>query len=234
MISRITGSVFSNGNEARAQRLRRRLASRRGEGLVEIAQQLRSSALLEQNRMRFVGITSSSHGEGVTSVAAGVACLLAELCPGEVLLVDGNRRSPAIGRLFGMRGAAGFTDAISGRQPLEECVHAGPYPGLFIMPAGRARPTPAAVSAHEGPTIEAIESRYEQVIYDLPPVSEIAHWIIPEPLLDAVLLVVEAERVSKLVVEQSTSQLRRAGVTVLGAVLNKQHRRIPNWLYRRL
>jgi len=47
---------------------------------------------------------------------------------------------------------------------------------------------------------ETLRARFEHVILDLPPVAEVAHWNIPDPLLYGVLLVVEAERVGKLVV----------------------------------
>jgi Mrp family chromosome partitioning ATPase len=53
-------------------------------------------------------------------------------------------------------------------------------------------------------------------------------------LLDGVLFVIEAERVRWQVAERTTEHLRRANVRLLGAVLNKRRRHVPEWLYRTL
>jgi Mrp family chromosome partitioning ATPase len=48
------------------------------------------------------------------------------------------------------------------------------------------------------------------------------------------VLVVEAARTVREVAAETTEELRRTGVRVLGAVLNRRRYYLPGWIYRRV
>ena len=70
------------------------------------------------------------------------------------------------------------------------------------------------------------------VIVDLEPLRESSQVVSLAGALDAVAIVVQADRERREVVSRSVETLTRAGHRVAGAVLNKRVRRIPAFLYR--
>jgi Mrp family chromosome partitioning ATPase len=52
--------------------------------------------------------------------------------------------------------------------------------------------------------------------------------------MDAVILVIEAEKTRWEVARKAKEELEKAGATILGAVLNKRKYYIPRSIYRRM
>ena len=65
---------------------------------------------------KIVLFTSATRGEGVSTVSANLACVLAESgrC---VLLVDANLRHPSQHLQFGLPNDRGFSDLLTGGAP---------------------------------------------------------------------------------------------------------------------
>jgi len=73
-------------------------------------------------------------------------------------------------------------------------------------------------------------SDFDYIIFDMPPVSQISVTPRLAGLMDMVLLVIEAEKTDRDVVEKATNLLAQSKAHV-GAVLNKTHNYIPKRLY---
>ena len=85
--------------------------------------------------------TSATRGEGVSTVSANVACVLAE-SGRAVLLVDANLRHPSHHLRFRVPNDRGFSNLVTGSGTLEELVQAVPNrPNLFLLLAGPPRET---------------------------------------------------------------------------------------------
>jgi Mrp family chromosome partitioning ATPase len=82
--------------------------------------------------------------------------------------------------------------------------------------------------------LERLRREYRYILIDCPSLREAEHAVILAPLVDGVVMVVEANRTQKdqfLYVERT---IENAGGRVLGHVLNKRTYVIPNWLHRRM
>jgi hypothetical protein len=71
-------------------------------------------------------------------------------------------------------------------------------------------------------------------LVDAAPVDRRPDALAMAPCVDAVVLVVRAERASCEAVQRAVAELRRAGGNVLGAVYNAKPLHIPAAVYRRL
>ncbi len=80
----------------------------------------------------------------------------------------------------------------------------------------------------------AVRARFAAVTVDAPALERSYEAITLAGQMDAVIVVVEAERTRAPVVEHLVNVLRRAEAPVVGTVLNKRRYRIPRFLYSRL
>lgn len=188
-----------------------------------------------RNPISAVGITSCYAGEGVSTVAVQLA--LAAVSTGmRVVLVDLNWRRPAVHRLFNVPAGPGVSEALSGLVDSDSCIQPSPIAGLSLMTAGAvAGHVNAAASLDQlGGLIRSLRADYELLIFDLPESAPAGSDLPVGRMLDGIVMVIEAHRVRWEVAARVQELLSRAGVNVLGAVLNKRRQPIPGWLYRTL
>jgi capsular exopolysaccharide synthesis family protein len=187
--------------------------------------------------LKTLGVTSCYRGEGVSTAAAHLA-IAAALSGGErrVLLVDANRTRPKLHRMFGQEAGPGWAELLLESAELSLTLQPSGAANLSLLTAGSSRQ-----AAHAGDDAERLDglladlqAEFDLVVFDMPAVQDASASDRLASLLDGVLLVIEAERVRRQVAERTTEQLRRANVRLLGAVLNKRRRHVPNWLYRTL
>jgi len=180
-------------------------------------------------------ITSPDHGEGTSTVAAGLARILAERAGLRMLLVEANFRSPALAERLHVEAAAGFAGALAGQASLDGTVAKTGTPNLALVPAGLA----AAGSARllSGPRfavlLDELAAMGDLVILDAPPVLPYADALTLASKVDRVILVTQADRTQRGHLERAKDELDKAGATILGVVLNRKASHAPPWLQRR-
>lgn len=182
--------------------------------------------------VRSVLVVSALHGEGSSSVA----CLLARAIVGggrtRALLVDVNLRTPALWRLMNAQSQAGFMNVIAEDRRLDEVIQATEIEGVTLVTAGNGRLS--AVEVIDNPrTPEVVEgfARLADVTFiDAPPVTLYPDARALAPLVDGVILVIEADATPVSVAARATEILRESGANILGVVLNKTRQYIPERL----
>lgn len=185
--------------------------------------------------IHILGLTSCSRGEGVTTVATQLSATAARSLKLPVILVDCNLLHPSVHRVFGVPIGPGVCDALRDEAPLDEFVQPSPIPNLSLLTAGarnvRTPIQPWSLSFSR--RLRALSEGAGLVIVDLPASTEASPPGIGKSL-DAALLVVEAEKIGWEFAKRTTAVLKRAGVNVLGAVMNKRRYHLPGWLYEAL
>jgi Mrp family chromosome partitioning ATPase len=182
--------------------------------------------------MRGLGLTSCCRGEGVSTLAAHLALTAASYEAGRILLVDGNLAHPSLAARFGMAECPGVAEYLKADEYEGDLFAASPVAGLWILPAGRLRGSPASAfgSPRLPELVQEATGRFALTIFDLPPVAQASCMCVLGPLLDGMLLVIEAERVRWEAAQRAKELLSRAEANILGAVLNKRRERSPDWV----
>jgi Mrp family chromosome partitioning ATPase len=187
--------------------------------------------------LKTLGVTSCYGGEGVSTAAAHLA-IAAALEGGErrVLLVDANGARPNVHRMFGQEPGPGWADLLNESAELSLALQPSGAARLSLLAAGLVRRAHRAGDAAErlDALLAELQLEFDLIVFDMPAVRDAGANDRLAGLLDGVLFVIEAERVRWQVAERATEQLRRANVRLLGAVLNKRRRHVPDWLYRTL
>jgi len=179
-------------------------------------------------------ITGAFPGEGKTVTAINLAITLSHEINHSVLLVDADLRSPSITRFFGLGDQPGIVDYLTAGVPIPELLlHPQGISKLVVLPAGRAVPQAAELlnSPVMRDLVQELKHFYPNryVIFDLPPLLVYADALAFAPLMDGILVVVEARKTPKESIQRCQEMLKK--FKLLGFVLNKvEETSIPDYL----
>jgi capsular exopolysaccharide synthesis family protein len=185
---------------------------------------------------RVVLMTSSAHGEGTTTVAASFARVVAQDPSVRVLLVDANLRRPTVGTYFGVGPRPGLAEILSGAAVPDGLAVPADQGNLHVLAAtgDATRAATAFAPASVRQFLNEVGTAYDWVIFDAPPVLESPETAVLGGVVDTTVLVVRAARTKGGVAQRAIDQLVKAGVPVLGVVLNRRRHDIPEFIYRRV
>lgn len=82
--------------------------------------------------------------------------------------------------------------------------------------------------------LEQLRRQYRYILIDCPSLREADHAVVLAPLVDGIVLVVEANRTQKEQFLYAERAIEYAGGRILGHVLNKRTYVIPDWLHRKM
>jgi protein-tyrosine kinase len=173
------------------------------------------------NTIMFAG-PRPNEGKSITTI--NVAISIAQELDKTVLIVDADLRNPSIHKYFGLSGKKGLVDFIKGGVPIPELlVHPEGIGKLVILPGGK--PTSDAAELIKSPQMvdlvhelkHCYQDRY--VLFDLPPLLNFADALAFAPLMDGIVLVIEAGQTTREALSQCLEMVSE--FNVLGVVINK-------------
>jgi len=193
-------------------------------------------AALAGRRPRVLLFTASTPGEGTTTVAASFARVLAQDPAARVLLVDGNAHRPGVSLFFGLPAQPGLAHALATGLPVDDLVRPVERENLHVLPAmtgesGAARRLTQPLLRR---FLAEFGARYDYVILDAPPVLEAPETVVLGSAVDTTILVLRAASTKTGVVNRAVETLAKAGVPLLGVVLNRRRLDIPEFIYKRI
>ena len=169
--------------------------------IAEAFRMLRTSLMLALGGdKKVVVFTSTVSGEGKSFVAINTALSLA-LLNRKVLLVELDLRIPRVRQYIHLEAKSGITNYLSGLEDdIEQLVvPSGINENLDVLPSGPIPPNPAELLTH--PTLDKaiarLCERYDYIVIDSPPVSQVADTLIINRVSDATVYVCRAGYSSK-------------------------------------
>ncbi|AOH83797.1 hypothetical protein AWL63_07255 [Sphingomonas panacis] len=175
-------------------------------------------------------ITSSNPNEGKTTTAISLAQSFAQEGK-RVLLVDADMRRPSLHKMLGFNNAEGFANALNGeRRAADVIVHDGH--GYDVLPSGPISPNPARLlSGGLRGLLADLESRYDMVIFDGPPIVGLADVPILSAAIEETILVIQARKSRRRVVMSALRRLRSSRSSIVGVILTKFDHRSADYAY---
>ncbi len=178
----------------------------------------------KENGWKTMMITSAVQGEGKTLTAVNLALTFAKEFNQTVLLVDGDLKQQMIHSLLGFSSKRGLVDYLVDHQPLEDLII---WPGidkLTFISGGKKIPesTELLASPKMRDLVSEMKSRYADrfIIFDVPPLLDRADALAFAPLVDCILMVVQAGKTSIHDVKNAVELIPKE--KFLGFVLNRQ------------
>lgn len=169
-------------------------------------------------------ITSATPNEGKTTTAINLSLSFARHAQQTALLVDMDLRSPDISTYLGLEHHAGLTDYLVKNIPLDSLlIHPDGMEDIVVLPAGQS---------HQGSTellgtpkmqslVRELKTRYADryVVFDCPSLVDNPDALIFSSYVDAIILVVEADRAPKEKIKKAIAML--GDKEIAGLVMNK-------------
>lgn len=186
---------------------------------------LRTQVLHEmrKNKWSTLAVTGPVAGIGKSTVAANLAASISLEVNQTVLLVDLDLRRPSLHRYFGVEPEYGILDYIESDVPLENILVNPTFERLVLLP-GKGTSSASSELLSSPRMIELIKelrNRYASriVIFDLPPLLNLADAMVFLPNVDSSILVIENGKNTESDVTKSLRLL--ASTNLIGTVLNK-------------
>jgi Mrp family chromosome partitioning ATPase len=176
---------------------------------------------------------AASPGEGASTLSSEFALIAARTADSHVLLVDADRIQLSTAMNFGCQTDLGIFDQVQAGNPLEEKLVTAPDTALQIGAlCGQLSPP---LSRKAMPLLyERFRAKYEFTIVDCPAVFSDRYFELSPEAADGVVLVVQAERNRPEIIRQAQSLIEDSGGKFIGAILNRRHSYIPDFIYRLL
>jgi polysaccharide biosynthesis transport protein len=169
-------------------------------------------------------MTSSRPAEGKSSSSYSLGVQLADL-GNRVLLIDGDMRKPSF--VVPERSEFGLSSLLTSGAPYEKHIVRTTSENLLLMPSGPVPPNPANIIIPENLTkiLAKLRERFDYIIIDSPPVAGFPDAALMGVCCDGVLFTVESGKTRTTTARSAISQLRLAGVNILGVNLTKAQTR---------
>ena len=174
------------------------------------------------NHPRSILFTSSLPAEGKTTTSANLAITMAA-GGARVCVVEGDLRRPRLLEYMGMDGSVGLTNVLIGQANLSDVLQQFTNASLYVLGAGSIPPNPSELlgSAAMEKTLRELESRFDVVIIDAPPLLPVTDAAVLSTITGGTIVVVGSGLVDRDHLARSLQSLDAVNGRVLGLVLNQ-------------
>jgi capsular exopolysaccharide synthesis family protein len=191
---------------------------------------------LNKKKRKTLIFTSATPCEGTTTISVSYARLLALKGEGRILICEMNARKPVFKELFAVNNGDGISDYFSGDSNLASIARATSADNLDVIHVGKV--DPAFIQIHMQRVfprlVEEAASVYDTVIFDTPAVVSSPETAPMCSYVDGVVIVVQAGKTKREIVQRSLNSIARYDGNVLGIILNRKKYYIPGFLYKRI
>jgi len=183
---------------------------------------------------RSILVTSAQEEEGKSLTVNALARALARLDK-KVLVIDADMRRPVQHSLFRVTATRGISEVLTGQGKVEDLILDSGVAGVSLLPCGAVPPNPAELLSTPAldALLGAVRDRYDTVLIDAPPILGMSDAQLLAAKVQVTLLVVEWGRNHHGGLRVAVERLRRAGGSIVGAVLTKAHGRAYDYDYHR-
>lgn len=178
-------------------------------------------------------VTSASPGDGKSTTASNLAIAMAQ-AGHRTLLIDCDFRRPVQHTIYDLdTTVGGLTDVLLGRLPLRDALTRTQSEQLFLLPCGPvpSNPTEILTGKRFELTLQALSGAFDRVVIDSPPVSPVSDAQILASFVDAVVLVVRANKTTRRGCTHARETLEAVGANVCGVVVNDMLRHRGSYGY---
>lgn len=198
----------------------REIDARFDETMRTIRTAISLDSLDKPHKVILVTSTIGSEGKSLIALNLAVAFARAE----KTLLIDGDMRRPAVGRMLGLpRDAPGLSELLTANARLNHCVVATGVRDLDALPTGFIPPDPLQIlsSSRMANALKVLAHSYARIIIDCPPILPVSDAAVLSKYADCVLYVVKSDATAVPQIRNGLGMLERVNAPVMGIVLTQ-------------
>jgi capsular exopolysaccharide synthesis family protein len=172
--------------------------------------------------LKTILVTSSTPGEGKTTIAVNLAAILAQGGK-RVVLLDADLRRPQVHRFLGIPNRVGLTDVFREQVILQKALHKWDgAEGVLVLTSGSIPPNPAELLGSEKMEyiLRELTTLADYVVIDSPP-TIITDAQVLASQVDGIILVIQPGKTQADVAMAALEQMKRVDGKVIGVVMNR-------------
>lgn len=184
---------------------------------------LRTNIQFCGSNIHTIMFTSAMPDEGKSDVAFAAANSLAQIGKRVVFIDADIRKSVLVSRYQLTEEVSGLSQYLSGQKGMTEILYDTNFENFSVIFAGPYSPNPAELLEEDlfEDLIHALETEYDYVIIDTPPMANLIDGAIVARNCDGAVMVIESGAISYRLEQKVKNQLDKTGCRILGVVLNK-------------
>ncbi len=179
-------------------------------------------------------LTSANPGEGVSTAAINLAKIIAN--EKKTLLIEANIEQPIFSKIFNLQNENGLGEILAEKLDIRKSYKkSNEIENLAIITTGLSSAVshPLTLKGWEG-LINFLKNEFEVILIDAPAIIPNQDTAILATLCDGVILVIQADKTRREVVERTNKIILDAKAKLLGCIFNKRVYKIPKFVYKRL
>ncbi len=182
--------------------------------------------------IRRILVTSASPMEGKSVTTANLAIVMAQ-AGFKTLLMDCDLRKPSQHKIFDVQNNFGLTNSLLVQGSPDGFILPTKIENLRLMTTGAIPPNPSEILGSErmGALLDRLQSEYDLLIIDSPPLLPVADASILTRLTDGVLMVVDSSKTRAELAKRAKMMIDKAGGRLLGVVMNRVDARSGAYYY---
>ncbi len=172
--------------------------------------------------VRTILVTSSTAGEGKSTVAANLAVSLAQT-GAAVIVVDCDLRNPSLHEIFGVGNDRGLTSLMLAQDTTaRDYLQRSEAGSLDVLTSGPLPPNPAELlgSKRMESVVRELRDLVDYVIFDTPPVLAVTDAAVLATKVDGSVLVLSAGKARRDAAKKAKRTLEELSARFLGVVMN--------------
>lgn len=165
--------------------------------------------------------TSSSIGEGKSTIAANVAVVFAQEGK-KVLLIDADLRKPTMHYTFLKTISPGLTNLLTSHWNLNQVLKESGVNGLDLITSGPIPSNPAELLGLPSMDmlLTEVKEKYDIIIFDAPPVLSVSDAQVLTNKCDGTILVISSGSTEKVNAIKAKEVLQTSNANIIGTILN--------------
>ncbi len=189
----------------------------------EAVKTLRTNIQFCGSSIRTIMFTSALPDEGKSDVSFALAESLAQIGKKTVIIDADIRKSILVSRYQLRQEVSGLSQYLSGQRAFDDVIYDTNVENLSVIFAGPYSPNPAELLEEDlfGRMIKHLQSYYDYVIIDTPPMANLIDGAIIATHCDGAVIVIESGAISYRLEQKVKGQIEKSGCRILGVVLNK-------------
>ncbi len=179
---------------------------------------------LQSSANNVIAITGISPGVGKSFVASNFAYILADAGK-RVLLIDGDIRRGHLFRYFNLNKSPGFSEVLSGAQPLQSAIQRLENPDLHILTSGAfmGKPSELLMGERFNEVIAQVSKHYDAVVIDTAPILAVTDGVIVAKQAGINFLLIGSGMHHAEEIEFAVKRLYSNNIKIQGAIYNNLH-----------
>lgn len=187
---------------------------------------------LANAKNNIIMIAGPSPEVGKSFISTNLATIFAQ-GDKRVLLIDADMRRGYMHKYFDVDVKPGLSELLSGQADLQKVLHKTPVANLDVITRGKSPTNPLEIlsSNQFKELLEQLQSQYDHIIIDTPPVLAVTDGIIISQYTGVNLIVARYAKSQMKELELTLNRFEQAGVKVNGFILNDIQRASAGYGY---